>query len=146
MSKKILSMIAAVALIGASIITSATAVYAETEKKDNNAAASHTCPAGSVKAGSSVSSLAECNLSGENNLMPTVSTIINVIIGVVGIVSVIFIVIGGLSYVTSAGDPGKTKKAKDTILYAIIGLIVAVLAFAIVNFVLASAFGATTSA
>ena len=61
--------------------------------------------------------------------------IINGIVGVLGIVAAIFIVVGGVNYMTSQGDPGKTKKAKDTILYATIGLIIAALAFAIVNFV-----------
>ena len=42
---------------------------------------------------------------------------------------------------TSAGDPGKVKKAKDTILYGVIGLVVCVLAFAIVNFVIANIIG-----
>ena len=46
------------------------------------------------------------------------------------------IIYGGVLYTTSAGDPGKVKKAKDTILYGIIGLVIAVLAFAIVNFIL----------
>lgn len=46
------------------------------------------------------------------------------------------IIIGGFNFMTSAGDPGKVKKGKDTILYGIIGLVVALLAFAIVNFVL----------
>ena len=45
------------------------------------------------------------------------------------------IVIGGVSYATSQGDPGKVKKGKDTIMYGIIGMIIALLAFAIVNFV-----------
>ncbi len=62
--------------------------------------------------------------------------IINAIVGVLGIVAAIFIVVGGVNYMTSQGDPGKTKKAKDTILYATIGLIIAALAFAIVNFVI----------
>lgn len=61
--------------------------------------------------------------------------ILNGVVGVLGAIAAIFIVVGGVSYMTSQGDPGKTKKAKDTILYALIGLVVAVLAFAIVNFV-----------
>ena len=65
-----------------------------------------------------------------------VSKIINAIIFVIGIVAVVMIVLGGISYATSQGDPSKVKKGKDTILYGIIGLIVALLAFAIVNFVL----------
>ncbi len=66
--------------------------------------------------------------------------IINAVIGVVGIIAVLMIVIGGINYATSAGDPGKAKKAKDTILYSAIGLVIAFSAFALVNFVLAGAF------
>ena len=60
--------------------------------------------------------------------------ILNGVIGMLGLVAVVFIIIGGVNYMTSTGDPGKTKKAKDTILYACIGLIVCALSFAIVNF------------
>ena len=76
--------------------------------------------------------------SNTNDLMKTLNTIINVVIGVIGFVAVVVIILGGVQYTTSAGDPGKVKKAKDTILYGIIGLVVALLAFAIVNFVLSS--------
>lgn len=48
----------------------------------------------------------------------------------------LFLVIGGVRYAASAGDQGLISKAKDTILYAIIGLVVSVLAFTIVQFVL----------
>lgn len=61
--------------------------------------------------------------------------VLNAVIGIAGIIAVIFIVVGGITYMTSAGDPGKTKKAKDTILYALIGLVVCAMAFAIVNWV-----------
>ena len=61
--------------------------------------------------------------------------IANVVIGVIGVVAVIAIIIGGVQYVTSAGDSGKAQTARNTILYAVIGLIVAILSFAIVNFV-----------
>ena len=61
---------------------------------------------------------------------------INWIIGVAGIVCVIYIVVGGFGYMTSAGDPGKLQRAKNTILYAIIGLIIVALSFAITNFVI----------
>ena len=63
-----------------------------------------------------------------NNLMGTINTIINVIIGVIGFVAVVVIILGGVQYTTSAGDPGKVKKAKDTILYGVIGVVVALLA------------------
>lgn len=62
--------------------------------------------------------------------------IINGVVGAMALVAVIFIIVGGINYMTSAGDAGKIQKAKNTILYAIIGLIICVLAFAIVNFVI----------
>lgn len=75
-------------------------------------------------------------VEGDDNLIGNITNILNAVIGVLGIVAVIVIVLGGIQYMTSAGDPGKVKKAKDTILYGIIGLVICVLAFAIVNFVI----------
>lgn len=69
-------------------------------------------------------------------LPTTVLGIVNVVIGVLGIVAVLVIIIGGVQYMTSTGDAGKVKKAKDTILYGVIGLVICILAFAIVNFVI----------
>ena len=76
-----------------------------------------------------------------NNLWDNIQSIINAVIGVLGIVCVIVIIIGGINYMTSSGDSGKVKKAKDTILYGVIGLVICVLAFAIVNFVIANILG-----
>ena len=73
-----------------------------------------------------------------DTLWNDIKNIINAVIGILGIVCVVVIIIGGINYMTSAGDAGKVKKAKDTILYGVIGLVVCVLAFAIVNFVLAN--------
>ena len=70
------------------------------------------------------------------SLTEIVQSILNWIFGIIGIVAVVMIIIGGFNFMTSAGDPGKVKKGKDTILYGIIGLVIALLAFAIVNFVL----------
>ena len=53
----------------------------------------------------------------------------------VGALSVIFIVVGGFRYVVSGGDPRNTQQAKNTIIYAVIGLFISVFAFAIVNFI-----------
>lgn len=55
---------------------------------------------------------------------------------VIGIIAVIMIIIGGIRYVTSGGDPTSTKGAKDTIIYALVGLVIAALAQVIVRFVL----------
>ena len=74
----------------------------------------------------------------DQGLDQTVIGIINAVIGVLGLACVIVIIVGGVQYMTSSGDAGKVKKAKDTILYAVIGLIVCVLAFAIVNFVISN--------
>ncbi|MBR3246407.1 hypothetical protein IKF87_00780 [Candidatus Saccharibacteria bacterium] len=75
---------------------------------------------------------------GNDNLEGNVIGILNAVIGVLSFVCVVVIIIGGVNYMTSSGDAGKVKKAKDTILYGIIGLVVCVLAFAIVNFVISN--------
>lgn len=61
--------------------------------------------------------------------------VVNTLLYIVGILSVVMIIYGGIQYTTSAGDAAKVNKAKNTILYAVVGLIIAVLAYAIVNFV-----------
>ena len=66
------------------------------------------------------------------------SRIIDTLLFVIGALSVIMIIIGGLRYVTSGGNPTSVTAAKNTILYAIVGLIVAFLAYAVINFVLGS--------
>ena len=53
------------------------------------------------------------------------------------LIGVVFVLIGGINYMTSQGDAAKVEKAKKTILYAVIGLVIAALSFAIVNFVIA---------
>ncbi len=80
------------------------------------------------------------NEDAGGSLKGSVVSIINGVIGVLGLFAVVIVIIGGIQYMTSAGDPGKVKKAKDTILYGIIGLIICILAFAIVNFVIANLF------
>ena len=77
-----------------------------------------------------------CGGGAAADLETVIVNIVSGIVGALGLVAVIFIVVGGINYMTSQGDPSKLKKAKDTILYAAIGLIIAVLAFAIVNFVI----------
>lgn len=101
-----------------------------------------TCPEGSLRP--SANSIAECNIDPANDtgsLMETVTTIINVILGVVGVVAVVMIIIGGISFVTSQGDAAKVTRAKNTVLYGVVGLVIALLAFMIVNFVLSGVFG-----
>ena len=66
------------------------------------------------------------------------SKISSVLLFIVGAIAVIMIVIGGLRYVVSGGDASQVQSAKNTILYALVGVIVAILAYAAVNFVIAS--------
>jgi len=54
---------------------------------------------------------------------------------VIGGLAVIFIIIGGFQYVVSGGDPTGTGRAKETILYAVIGLVISILSLTIINFV-----------
>ncbi len=66
------------------------------------------------------------------------TTITNVMLFIVGAISVIMIVIGGLRYVISGGNSANVTTAKNTILYAIVGLIISIMAYAIINFVISS--------
>lgn len=75
------------------------------------------------------------DLFGPNSIW---SKIINAFIFVIGAVAVIMIIVGGFRYVLSGGDSGSVNSAKNTILYAVIGLVIAIMSYAIVNFVLAS--------
>ena len=73
------------------------------------------------------------------------SRITNTVLLIVGLISVIMLVYGGLRYILSGGDSKKVTDAKNTILYAIIGLIISMLAYAIVHFVLNSVIGVGTT-
>lgn len=73
------------------------------------------------------------SINGDNGL---IKTVVNVLLWAVGILSVIMIIFSGFRYITSAGDAAKTKSAQSTLTYAVVGLIVAVFAWAIVNIVL----------
>jgi hypothetical protein len=79
---------------------------------------------------------ADCG-GGEAAIDSALGNVINLLSLVVGIVAVIMIIIGGFRYITSGGDSNGISSAKNTILYAIVGLVIAVLAQIIVRFVLA---------
>ena len=81
-------------------------------------------------------------LIGDNGVFRRLT---NTLLLIVGLISVIMLVYGGLRYILSGGDSKKVTDAKNTILYAIIGLIISLLAFAIVNFVLNSVVGITNN-
>lgn len=72
------------------------------------------------------------DLFAQNGLFKKIA---DTLIFIVGAVAVIMLIIGGLRYVLSAGDAKNVTAAKDTILYAIVGIVVALLSFALINFV-----------
>lgn len=77
-----------------------------------------------------------CGATKQDDAQNIIKNVINTILIVLGMIAVIMIVIGGIRYTTSNGDPGSIKGAKDTILYAVVGLVIAILSYAIVNFVI----------
>lgn len=64
------------------------------------------------------------------------TTVVNILLFIIGAISVVMLIWGGIRYTTSAGNAAAVTAAKNTIMYAIIGLVIAFLAFAVVNWVL----------
>lgn len=115
LAKIILPIILAITMVSVGIASN---VSAMTLKEGVEAARCDGCPA---------------NLFGETGIFHTITS---TILYIVGIIAVIMLIMGGIRYVISGGDAKKVTDAKNTVLYALIGLIVAFLAFAIVNFVI----------
>lgn len=91
---------------------------------------------GATGAGSS----AICGAAKQDDAQNIIKNVINTMLFVLGMIAVIMIVIGGIRYVTSGGDSTQVAAAKNTVLYSVVGLVIAIMAFAIVNFVV-KAFG-----
>lgn len=102
------------------VLVGASSVSAMTLKEGAEAARCDGCPA---------------DLFGDTGAFKQVT---NTVLYIVGIIAVIMLIIGGIKYVISGGDSKKVTDAKNTILYAIIGLIIAFLSYAIVNFVISA--------
>ena len=92
--------------------------------------------------GTTANTYAECGMKAADpdkgqgkTLDVTVKNIINGVLYVVGVLAVVMVIIGGVKYTTSGGDQAAVTSAKNTILYGIVGLVIAILAYAIVNFV-----------
>lgn len=90
--------------------------------------------------GAALSDFGGCDEAEATNQVNTaVEQGINLFSIVIGLVGVIMIIIAGVKYITSSGDPNSINSAKNTLLYAIIGLVVAALAQVVVRFVLTRA-------
>ena len=116
--KSVLKLVLSIAFSGIVALAGVSSVSAMTLQEGAEAARCDGCPA---------------DLFGDTGVFKQVT---NTILYIVGIIAVIMLIIGGIRYVISGGDAKKVTDAKNTVLYAIIGLIIAFLAFAIVNFVI----------
>ena len=75
---------------------------------------------------------------GTSDIRVTIARIINVALGLLGVVCVVIVIAGGVMWMTSAGDPAKTGKAKGIIVAGIIGLAIILSAYAIASFVISN--------
>jgi hypothetical protein len=75
---------------------------------------------------------------GTRTVTGTIKSVGNILVFLTGAISVLMIIIGGVRYALSGGDQGTITSAKNTILYAVVGVIISVAAYAIVNFVLSN--------
>jgi hypothetical protein len=140
MIKKIKSMILRMSVAGLLVVPMLVpaAAHAQTELQNS------VC-GGATELQISAEASGDCaaaGTEGEDSVNRIITTIINVFSGVVGVVAVIMIIYGGFKYITSGGDSSNIGAAKNTILFAIVGLIIVALAQIIVRFVLGRTTGA----
>jgi hypothetical protein len=95
------------------------------------------CDGGSIRA---CIDCAPANTKGQT-VQEGIRIAVNTLLFVVGVASVIVLIVGGLRFILAGGNASSVASARDSILYAVIGIVVALLAYAIVNFVLGQ-FGA----
>ena len=90
-----------------------------------------------LREGAEAARCSDCpaDLFGDNGVFKQIT---NTVLYIVGIIAVIMLIIGGIRYVISGGDSKKVTDAKNTVLYAIIGLVICFFSYAIVNFVITS--------
>lgn len=75
------------------------------------------------------------NCQGINAVFPLLANVLNLALFAAGALALIFILLGGLQYILSSGNPQNIAKAKNTITYAIVGLVIVIMALVIVRFV-----------
>lgn len=124
LTKKLASLVAAFVLVAAALFVPVLPASAAGCDVTQGASSGVNCAQGSN---------VPTTLFGDGSIF---KTIVNVLLFVIGALSVVMLIWGGIRYTTSGGNSSSVTAAKNTIMYAIIGLIVAFLAFAIVNWVL----------
>lgn len=118
--KNVTKIIICIAIIGLLSMVGLSSVSAMTLQEGAEAARCDGCPT---------------DLFGDNGAFKQIT---NTVLYIVGIIAVIMLIIGGIRYVISGGDSKKVTDAKNTVLYAIIGLVICFFSYAIVNFVITS--------
>jgi cytochrome bd-type quinol oxidase subunit 2 len=86
-----------------------------------------------------------CPSTSATSFQGLLDNVVNIFSAIVGVIAVIMIIVGGLRYITSGGDSSRVGAAKTTIIYALVGLVVVVLAQLIVHFVINQATSVTGS-
>jgi len=133
---KLKFILASLLMIGSMTAGSMTLGYASSLKGDA-CAGLNTLATGSTNDTS-------CGSSGESSIKNIVSEVVKILSLVVGIASIIVIIIAGLNFVTAGGDASKVSSAKNTLIYALIGVVIAVSAQFLVHFALNTSAKATT--
>jgi hypothetical protein len=136
--KKLKLLIASISILALGLVSAGVVVVAPANAEEANIKTS-LCNGTNLTNGTE-----DCNTITEgagNNINSMVATIINIFSWIVGVVCVIMIIYGGFRYVTAGGDSGKVGDAKNTILYALVGLVIVALAQVIVKFVLSKVTG-----
>ena len=126
MKQKLITLVTALSLLVTPLVAVPAVAYAE-------------CPDSNTSKGQVLKGIGEtggdCSDTGVSNLT---SSIVNILSIVVGIVAVIMVVVSGLKYVASGGDSNSVGSAKNTLIYALVGLAIAAIAQVLVHFVLST--------
>jgi cytochrome bd-type quinol oxidase subunit 2 len=99
-----------------------------------------------LEGGSTASTDTECGASEDanNTISRTANDLIDMFSLIIGAAAVVMIIYGGFKYITSGGSDDSTKQAKQTILYALVGLVIVILAQTIVKFIFSKATSIST--
>lgn len=130
--KKVILMLSMVFIAANLLIVPATKVGAQENTGSANGSVNVANPFEKVCESDPTSSVCQSSNDDFGTIMRTVS---NTLLYILGAVAVLTIITSGIRYATSHGDPGAIASAKNTLFYAVIGLIVALSAYAIVNFI-----------
>lgn len=122
-------------LILASILALATPMLVPAAAGATASVQGNLCSGSNFNINTSVSR-GDCTAKSGTDLNSLLAKAVNIISAIVGVVAVIMIIVGGFKYITSGGDSNNVSGAKNTIIYAIIGLVIVALAQVIVHFVL----------